>query len=90
MLRTELEAAGCWCPLARLARADELGMPDQARPAHNRAYAVYDHRRIDIAAANCIGSRCMFWQWHDGKTANERRRGYCGAARQIVAVSTSD
>lgn len=93
---TESEAHTKWCPLARVAAADALGIIDGGKPAHNRAYAVLDHARIDIASSNCIASACMFWrtqeiQMHpsgvsaDDETASPssaltRTDGFCGVA----------
>ena len=55
---TEAEAAGKWCPLARVPGYS----PCQTGIAGLNSYG--DGSPLP-AASLCIGSRCMFWQWHD-------------------------
>ena len=90
---TETEARTKWCPLSRVAAADGLGMIRENKPAHNRAYAIMDDQRIDIASCNCIASGCMFWRTQEivtvpdnqnrdprGAVVLTRTDGWCGVA----------
>lgn len=55
---TEDEARQRWCPLARIPgySIDQTGIA-----ALNR----YGNGEPLPPAAECVGSRCMFWRWHD-------------------------
>lgn len=74
---TEAEAAKRWCPFARVAAFD----PDKVRAqalaqSYNRTAVVGFDSKIP-EAANCIGSKCMMWQWF-AAPHDKDRRGICG------------
>lgn len=76
---TEAEAAEKWCPHA------VRPMPEEP---HYEQPLVANRGGTGMGACSCLGSRCMFWQWHDRgsrydglKGVEHAPRGYCGATR---------
>lgn len=55
---TEEEAAGKWCPMARVLQVADFS---SAAGVNRRGADPGD----PAPACNCIGSACMVWQWYD-------------------------
>jgi hypothetical protein len=67
MIMTEPEAKEKWCPQSMVSQAGEH--------SYNRCHD-WENTFIPLAC-KCIGSRCMWWVWHDGEEADAKRRGRC-------------
>jgi hypothetical protein len=78
-MMTEEEAREKWCPFARtqVLQTDDDGTVYGAAVNRTILPAPQGIMSELVAGTQCIGSRCMAWQWvgmFDGK-----RHGYCGA-----------
>lgn len=70
---TEIEAAECWCPFARIAETNDEGRIAGVNRDTSKTLSGRDPR--------CIGSRCMAWRWNALASKREAEQvGYCGLA----------
>jgi len=82
-LLTEKEAAGRWCPFARVpvAFAEGWMQEDQVVGASANRENHYTNDNVQ-RGSRCIGSLCMAWRTErkPGKISELTGRGYCGLA----------
>lgn len=78
---TEEQAKKLWCPMARVARREDLDRdrgPTVIVGGCNTD--ALGGNRIP-ASCRCVASQCAMWRWAESYPED---RGYCGLAGQVV------